>query len=177
MKKTCILWFTGLSGSGKTTIANRLYEFFAKENKSAVILDGDVIRATAHRHLGFTPDDIKKNNELIVNLCMEHKGRYDYVIVPVISPFAESRRYARTMLGEDFIEIYTKASLDNVIKKDVKGLYAKALKGEIKNFIGISEEVPYEEPVNPDVTLDTDIEDVETSVQKVTDYLTAYGRL
>jgi adenylylsulfate kinase len=167
MKNSFVLWFTGLSGSGKTTIADKLYDELVNDGKSAIILDGDKIRSTIHKNLGFTPDDIKKNNELIAKLCLKYNGKYDYILVPIISPFTASRKKAKELIGKNFIEVYVQASLETVIKRDVKGLYNKALRGEIPNFIGISSGVPYEEPFNPDVVLNTEKEDIDTVVKKM----------
>jgi adenylylsulfate kinase len=167
MKKTTVLWFTGLSGSGKSTIAGRFARILKKEGKKVLMLDDDVVRNTLHRHLGFTPEDIRENNELIARMCSDNLGKFDYILVPIISPFADSRKKARELLAGSFFEIYTKASLDVVIKRDVKGLYSRALKGEISNFIGISPEVPYEDPQNPDVVLETDKEELDISVRKL----------
>lgn len=178
--KTLVLWFTGLSGSGKTTIANLVYEKLNQEGKNVKMLDGDVIRGTVHKSLGFTPEDIKENNRLIAQICKENLGRYDYILVPIISPFRESRNFAKKLLSSQFAELYIKASLDTCIKRDVKGLYKKAMEGSIDNFIGVSPRVPYEEPDSPDIIIDTEREDASTGVVKVLEYINkmeiSYGR-
>lgn len=171
MRDSFVLWFTGLSGSGKTTIANGLSAILNSWGKTVIVLDGDVLRNTIHKHLKFTPQDIKKNNELIAKVCVRCKKQYDYVLVPVISPFAESRQKAKDLIGKNFIEIYVKASLDTVIKRDIKGLYSRALRGEIQNFIGIDPYVPYEAPENPDIVLETETEDVNILLKKLINYL------
>jgi len=168
---TKILWFTGLSGSGKTTIADSLKKELESRGKTYCVFDGDDVRERLHKHLGFTPEDIKENNRLIIELCRESLERVDYIIVPVISPFKESRNKAREVFGENFVEIYLNCPLEVCIKRDVKGLYKKALAGEIDNFIGISENVPYEPPDNPEIEIKSVNEKVEESVQKIISFL------
>ena len=125
-KPGIILWFTGLSGAGKSTVAERLLTRLQESNFSVQIIDGDWVRETTHRHLGFTESDIKTNNALIANLCLEERKNSDVVIVPIISPYCQSRKDARKKLHPGFYEIYFSASLDCVIQRDVKGLYAKS---------------------------------------------------
>ncbi len=171
MKNTKILWFTGLSGSGKTTIANELKVKLEQAGKTVMLIDGDTIRDTIHKHLKFTPEDIKENNRLIVSLCKDSVGNYDFIIVSVISPFKKSREFARETLFGHFLEIYIKADLGECIKRDKKGLYKKALDGKIDNFIGISENVPYEEPLKPDILIDTQQDGIALCVNKILEYL------
>ena len=166
-----VLWFTGMSGSGKTTIANRLAEKLGQKGKAVKILDGDVIRNSVHRHLGFAPEDIRENNVLIAKLCLKYKKGHNFVLVPIISPFAESRAKAKEIIGEGFIEVYVKISLAEAIKRDVKGLYEKVLSGGLKNFIGISPNVPYEPPGKPDICIDTEGLAVNDSIELVYNYL------
>ncbi len=167
--KAKILWFTGLSGSGKTTIAELLKIEFEKREKKVKVFDGDVIRNTLHTKLGFSPEDIKENNQLILELCKKEIGNYDFILVPIISPFRESRTLARQSFGNDFIEIFFNCPLEECKRRDVKGLYLKAEKGEIQNFIGIH--VPYEPPENPEITLNTYSESVLDSIKKIIDFL------
>jgi adenylylsulfate kinase len=153
--KTKVLWFTGLSGSGKTTIAE-LVKYKLKNNGNTVqVLDGDEIRRTIHTSLKFTPEDIKKNNKLVSIICKENLGKYDFILVPIISPLRKIREITRKFLYPSYIEIYIKTELEECIKRDVKGLYKKALSGQMKNFIGISPNVPYEEPNNPEIIIET----------------------
>lgn len=167
MRKAKILWFTGLSGSGKSTIADRLAETLENMNFKVLTLDGDNIRNTLNRHLQFTPENIKENNRSIVSLCEKYWTEYDFIIVSVISPFKESREYARVTLSPSFKEIYIRADLQECIRRDVKGLYEKALKGAINNFIGISPRTPYEEPLNPDIVVDTQHESIPDCVNVI----------
>jgi len=166
-----VLWFTGLSGSGKTTIAENLKKKLESISKTVKILDGDDVRETLHKHLGFSPEDIMENNRLISDLCVSTIKDYDFILVPIISPFKESRKKARAQLKDFFTEVYIKCNLDACIKRDVKRHYKKALSGEIENFIGIAKENPYEPPENPELTLDTQLETLEDSIKKILKYL------
>ena len=166
-----VLWFTGLSGSGKSTIASGLSKKLLENNYSVKIIDGDEIRESAHAHLGFSYNDISENNKKIAVICRELLQKFNFILVPIISPFKTSRLNAKKIIGESFVEVYIKSNLKTVINRDVKGLYKKALKGEINNFIGISSNVPYEPPENPNIILDTEIETVKESVQKMNTYL------
>ena len=169
VESTKILWFTGLSGSGKTTLTELLKKEFDKKSKKYVVFDGDEVRKNLHRHLGFTSEDIKENNRLIIELCKEFVGKVDYIIVPIISPFKESRKMARESFGEAFVEIYVNCPYDECKKRDVKGIYAKAERNEINNFIGLH--VPYEPPINPEIELFTYKEDISVCINKILTHL------
>jgi adenylyl-sulfate kinase len=166
-----VLWFTGLSGSGKTTIVDSVVEILKQKGKKIKILDGDDVRAKFHTHLGFSVEDIKENNRLITLMCLEYMDSHDYVFVPIISPFIESRAKAKQMVGEFFKEIHIKCSLDECIRRDVKGHYKKALAGEIENFIGVAKQVPYEPPVNPDLVLDTENKSIKEVISELVSFL------
>jgi adenylyl-sulfate kinase len=161
MKK--VIWFTGLSGSGKSTIALALAENLESQGKSVMVLDADVIRAKQTKHLGFSREDIRENNLFIANLANEESQKAEVVLVPIISPFAEDRLSARSIIGDGFLELFVKTPIEVCVERDVKGLYAKAKDGEITNMIGFSEGSPYEAPSNPDIEVGTDI-DVENIV-------------
>lgn len=169
---TTILWFTGLSGSGKTTIAENLKTRLEQQRKKVEILDGDAVRNTIHKSLGFTPEDIHENNRLLSLLAKEKAKTADIVLLPIISPFREDREKARTLLGKNFVEVFIDTSLQECIKRDVKGHYKKALSGEIKNFIGVAKENPYQPPSNPEIRIETSKMNLEESVQKILQYLT-----
>lgn len=171
MKKALVFWFTGLSGSGKTTIVNEVSKVLSASGKKVKIYDGDTVRAKINKHLTFSPEHIRENNKIIAELCMKDSKSYDYIFVPIISPFSKSRQSARKTIGRNFYLIYAKASLPAVIKRDPKGLYKKALSGEIDNFIGVSVNVPYEEPQDADLVLDTEREDIEVCVKKLINFL------
>lgn len=167
--ETKILWFTGLSGSGKTTVANLLIELLKEKSKSFKVFDGDDVRNKLHRHLGFSEEDIKENNKLILELCNEEFGNVDFILVPIISPFKESREKAREKFKDSFVEVHLDASYEECKGRDVKGLYKKAEEGLIENFIGLH--VPYESPENPEISLKTSIETPEESCNKILEYL------
>ncbi len=166
---TTTLWFTGLSGSGKTTIALALQEQLKAKGKTVEILDGDTIREKLHSNLGFSREDIRTNNRLIAELAKVSPA--DYVLVPIISPYREDRIMAKSIIGNTFLEIFIDCPLQKCIEKDVKSLYRKALQGEITNFIGIAESNPYEPPENPALTLHTSQESLMESVSKVMHFL------
>lgn len=166
---TLVLWFTGLSGSGKTTIALELKKKLEQCGKRVAILDGDTVRETLHQNLGFSREDIRENNRLIAELA--RKSAADVVLVPVISPYRDDRAMVRSMIGKNFIELFVHCPLQECIKKDVKGHYKKALTGEITNFIGIAESNPYEIPLHPEMIVETHQENVAESVEKVLHYI------
>lgn len=170
-KNKKIIWFTGLSGSGKTTLARELYAALEQARFRVKIIDGDVIRKESHQHLGFTSEDIKENNRLVSELCLKMINDFDYLLVTLISPFKESRRYARQLLKEYYVEVYVKAPLEVVIERDVKGYYQKALAGEINNFVGIDKNILYEIPENPEIEVDTTQLNPAQSIQKIIDFL------
>jgi len=173
--KTKVLWFTGLSGSGKSTISEKLLDVLEAKGARILVLDGDAVREKYHKHLGFSPEDIKENNKLILELCLDNisGGNHDYILVPVIAPFLESRKNARSRLGDSYVEVFIDAPVSECIRRDVKGLYAKAVAGEIKNFIGIDPNVPYERPVDPEVHIESMKVGVDDAVLRILKYLTS----
>ena len=166
-----IIWFTGLSGSGKTTLAGALRNELLGFGKTCEILDGDAVRSSLNRHLGFSRADIRENNKLLAELALEKSKKYDFVLVSAISPFREDRAMARSLACKNFIELFVDCSLEKCIERDVKGLYKKALAGEINNFIGVSASNPYEIPENPDFAVKTVIEPMEESLSKLLAFL------
>ncbi len=170
-KKAKVLWFTGLSGSGKTTIALSLKEHLEKRSKKILILDGDSIRSTINRSLGYTKEDIETNNLIVANVVIDNQNNYDYIIVPIISPYKKHRKMVRELISENFHEIYINSSLDKCIERDVKGLYKRALNGELSNMIGISSSDLYETPVNPNLTLNTEELNLEDSIIKILNFI------
>ena len=166
--KGVTIWFTGLSGSGKTTIAQIVYNQLKKEDYKVEILDGDVIRTNLSKGLGFSKVDRDENIKRVGFVC-ELLTRNEVIAIAVcISPYREIRDFNRKYIGS-FVEVYTKCSLEECIKRDPKGNYKKALAGEIKNYTGIDD--PYEEPLNPEVLVETDKENPEQSAKKVLDKL------
>lgn len=171
MKRAKVYWFTGLSGSGKTTIVEGLVKILKSRGKKVKIYDGDAVRAKLNKHLQFTPQDIIENNRIISQLCMDNIYRYDYIFTPIISPFSVSRENARKKIGDSFYLIYVKASLPEAMRRDTKGLYKEAMSGKIKNFIGIDENVPYEAPINADLILDTEHNDAKECISKLLKFI------
>lgn len=163
---TC--WLTGLSGAGKSTIANALSTSLNMLGLNCEILDGDVIRKHLSSDLGFSAKDRETNVLRVAYICGLLNKHGVNVIVALISPCNETRNKVRSSL-DSFIEIYVNCSLDECIRRDTKGLYRKALAGEILEFTGISS--PYNSPENPEITINTNDENIERSVQKILEYL------
>jgi len=152
-QKARTIWFTGLSGSGKSTLADALEKYLAAMGKHTILLDGDNIRMGLNRDLGFSEQDRIENIRRIAEVAKLMNDAGLLVLTSFISPFRRDRRRAREIIGDDFIEVYVSTPLEECIRRDVKGLYASARSGKIKNFTGISS--PYEEPENPEVIVDT----------------------
>lgn len=171
-----VLWFTGLSGAGKSTIAVELERKLMNRGKHAYRLDGDNIRDGLNSDLGFLLTDRKENIRRISETAKLFKDSGMITLVSFISPLRSMREMAKGIIGEDqVVEIYVKASLKTCIDRDTKGLYQKAIDGKIKNFTGISS--PYEEPDCPDLILDTQKNSVSDCVDMVFDYLEANNRI
>jgi adenylylsulfate kinase len=164
MERGFTVWFTGLSCSGKTTVSQRVAEELRKRGLKVEVLDGDVVRTNLSKGLGFSKEDRDTNIKRIGFVCNLLTRNGVVAIGAAISPYRKVREYNRREIG-DFVEVYCKCSLEVCIERDVKGLYKKALAGEISNYTGISD--PYEEPLNPEVVLETDRETEEESVGKV----------
>src|SRR6478736_5271113 len=147
------IWLTGIPASGKTTISILLKDYLQKKNIPVIILDGDEIRKTVSKDLGFSPQDRKEHNRRVIEIAKLLVKNNFTVIIPLISPYRETRELARRELP-NFVEVYVKASLDTCIKRDPKGLYQKAKNGEITNLTGLQS--LYEEPQNPEAILDTE---------------------
>ena len=169
--KNIVIWLTGMSGSGKTTIANGVFADLVNRGLKVKILDGDDIRNNTHTELSFTPKDIRINNDLIVKMCAKLRKDYDCIIVSIISPFLDSRQNAREEIGNGFIEVFVYASIKTLVNRDVKGLYKKALSGDIDNFIGISPTVPYEPPEKQNIHINTEKLTSLEAIDKILNYL------
>lgn len=162
------VWFTGLSGAGKTTICNAVEQALRSQGLKVEVLDGDVVRENLTKGLGFSKADRDENIRRI-GFVSNLLTRNDVVVlVAAISPYRELRDEQRARIG-DFVEVFVNAPLAVCEQRDVKGLYAKARSGEIKQFTGISD--PYEHPLNPDVECRTDLESLNESTTKVLDLL------
>jgi adenylyl-sulfate kinase len=162
------LWFTGLSGAGKSTLSHALSEILRGRGHNVEILDGDEVRENLSKGLGFSREDRDTNIRRIGYVCHLLARNGVIAMSAAISPYRSVRDENRTRIG-DFIEVFVKCPLPVLVQRDVKGLYKKALAGEIKNFTGVSD--PYEEPLSPEIVVETDRERLEESAQKVIRYL------
>jgi adenylylsulfate kinase len=167
-ERGAVIWFTGLSGSGKTTIAHQVEEKLLESGVPVEILDGDVVRENLSKGLGFSKEDRDINIRRIAFVAHLLQRNGVFILTAAISPYRAIREEARSMI-KDFVEVYAEAPLEVCEQRDVKGLYAKARAGEIKGFTGVDD--PYEPPPRPEVTCKTDQETVEESAQKVLDKL------
>jgi adenylyl-sulfate kinase len=169
------VWFTGLSGAGKTTIADAIEPILRERGITKLEkLDGDVVRTHLSKGLGFSKEDRDTNIRRIGWVAEVLTRNGVCVLASAISPYREIRDEVRANIG-NFVEVYVKCSIEELTRRDVKGLYEKALKGEIANFTGVSD--PYEAPLNPDVTVDSETEDLQESVAKVLGKLESLGYL
>ena len=160
------LWFTGLSGSGKSTVAIALEKKLSSKGVLCRIIDGDNVRCGLNAGLGFSPQDRKENIRRIAEVCKLFTQTGIVTLATFISPTREIRGMARDIIGEeDFMEVFIATPLEECEKRDVKGLYARARKGEIKEFTGIS--APFEEPEDPAVRIDTSRLSLEESVRRI----------
>ena len=164
MSDGCAIWLTGLPASGKTTIALVLAEHLRAQGRSVETLDGDEIRLGLSADLGFSAEDRQQHNRRVIFVSKLLVRNGITVVIPLISPYRETRDYARSEL-ENFVEIYVKCPVEECIRRDPKGLYAKALRGEIKNFTGLDD--PYEEPLSPELTVMTHRLSVEECVDRI----------
>ena len=164
MMEGCVVWLTGLPCSGKTTISIALAEMLRGLGLRVEVLDGDEVRRSLSAGLGYSAEDRQEHNRRVIYVSKLLMRNGVVVIVPLISPYRKTRDYARQELGR-FLEVYVKCPIEECIRRDVKGHYAKALRGEIDNFTGVSD--PYEEPIDSEVTVHTDRETIDESVEKI----------
>lgn len=175
-QKPCLLWFTGLSGSGKSTIAGALESALFKRGQHTYLLDGDNVRHGLCRDLGFSDQDRIENIRRVGEVAKLMADAGLIVLSAFISPFISERQAVRELFEQgEFIEVHMATSLAVCESRDPKGLYQKARAGEIKNFTGISSE--YQAPVNPELVIDTDNQSVEQSVDSIISYLEQRGFL
>ena len=177
MSEGLTLWFTGLSGAGKTTIAEIVGAELERRGLAVEYLDGDIVRTHLSKGLGFSKEDRDTNIERIGWVASRLTRHGAAVLVSAISPYEETRRKARAMVEEfgPFIEVYVEASVEECARRDVKGLYEKAFAGEIKEFTGVSD--PYEPPSNPELVLHTEQDSPEQDAQLVLGKLEEMGLL
>jgi len=165
-----VLWFTGLSGSGKSTVANALAQVLFDQEIRNFVLDGDNIRNGLNRDLSFSDKDRSENIRRISEVSKLFVENGTVVLTAFISPFIQDREMAKKIISkEEFIEIFVSCPIDECEKRDPKGLYSKARKGEISDFTGIDS--PYEEPVSPALTIHTNEQNVSESVESILNYL------
>ena len=175
MSKGFTLWFTGLSGAGKTTIAEIVGPELELRGLAVEYLDGDVVRTHLSKGLGFSKEDRDTNIERIGWVASRLTRHGAAVLVSAISPYEETRQKARELVEEHgtFVEVFVATSVEECARRDVKGLYEKAFSGEIKEFTGVSD--PYEEPSNPELRIDTEAHEPEESAQIVVEKLAELG--
>jgi adenylylsulfate kinase len=172
--KAVVLWFTGLSGSGKSTLAHAVENALFEQGVRTYVLDGDNIRHGLNKNLGFSPEDRAENIRRIGEVAKLFIDAGVLAMTAFISPYREDRDKAREIAGEgNFVEVYVKADLEVCESRDPKGLYKKARAGQIPEFTGIS--APYEEPLSPEIVVDTGKESLEECAHKVLGYLRDKG--
>ncbi|MEJ7142719.1 adenylyl-sulfate kinase [Staphylococcus capitis] len=168
--KSAVIWFTGLSGSGKSTVSVALEKALFNEGKQTYRLDGDNVRHGLNKNLGFSPEDRTENIRRIGEVAKLMVDAGSITVTAFISPYKQDRDNVRAILEDDeFIEVYTKCSVEECENRDPKGLYKKARSGEIPEFTAIS--APYEAPDHPEIILDTEHESINQSVDRVIQYL------
>ncbi len=167
-KKGLVFWLTGLPCSGKTTISKKLKKYLKNKSESVQRLDGDILRKTISKDLGFSKKDRIKNIHRVAYLAKILADNGVNVIVALISPYQKSRDFARKVCP-NFIEIYVKCSIEECKRRDIKGMYEKALKGKIIDFTGVQDS--YEEPQNPEITIDTEKLSTEDDLKIIINYL------
>jgi adenylylsulfate kinase len=163
------LWFTGLSGAGKSTIAEVVVDELRRRGHRVELLDGDEVRQNLSKGLGFSKEDRDTNIRRIGWVAAVLARNGVVAVTAAISPYRDIRDEARQMMGERFIEAYVKASVETCEQRDVKGLYAKARSGEIKEFTGVSD--PYEPPESPELVIETEQQSPEESARQILAYL------
>lgn len=173
-KRGFTLWFTGLPCSGKSAVADRVAEILRGKGLRVERLDGDIVRQDLTRDLGFSKEDRDENIRRVTFVAKLLTRNGVAVLTSFISPYRDVRARSRREIG-NFIEVYARCALEECIRRDVKGMYQKAIRGEIKEFTGISD--PYEEPENPEILLQTDKETPEESVAVVIKRLEELGYL
>lgn len=166
-QKGAVVWLYGMSGSGKSTIANAAEKVLHQQGRMTTILDGDNLRTGLNQHLGFSDDDRRENIRRVAHVAKILAQQGILTLVSVITPRQELRDLARDIIGSDYYEVFVKASYDLCEKRDVKGLYAKAATGEIENFTG--KDSQFEEPTKPDLIIETEGQEVADSVTTLLD--------
>ena len=169
MGRGCVIWLTGLPGSGKSTITRIVENELRRKGINVEVLDGDEVRKNLSPELGFSKQDRETHARRVVYISKLLSRNNVVTLVALISPYREFRRYARETIGKDFVEVWVKASIETCRKRDPKGLYKKAQEGSITNMTG--HHVPYEPPLNPEMVIDTESEAPEASAKRVIDFV------
>ncbi len=164
-QRACTIWMSGLSGAGKSTIANLLEKRLYQMGKKTMLLDGDNVRMGLNRNLGFSDEDREENIRRIAEVARLMNDAGLIVITAFISPYRQDRRNARQIIGKEFREVYISTPIEECERRDVKGLYRAAREGKIEHFTGITS--PYEIPEHPDAVVDTTNMDVELCVDQI----------
>ena len=161
-----VVWFTGLSGSGKSSLANRLEKLLYEQQIRSFVLDGDSLRKGVNKNLGFSAEDREENLRIAAEVAKILVASGSLVLASFIAPMQRNRNLIKEIIGEhDYIEVFVNTSLEECERRDVKGLYKKARAGEIKNFTGI--DAPYENPVNPDIEINTEKESLDEATHRI----------
>jgi adenylylsulfate kinase len=166
------IWFTGLPCCGKTTIADQVALVLTQKKYTVQRLDGDIVRQDITSSLGFSKKDRDENIKRVTSIAKKLTQKNVVVLASFVSPYKKQRRNARNEIKK-FVEVYVRCPVEICMKRDVKGMYQKALEGKIKHFTGVDD--PYEEPEHPDLILDTETESVEDSVKKVVQIIRELG--
>jgi adenylylsulfate kinase len=172
-EKGCVIWLTGLPGSGKTTTARTLEGELRHKGLRVEVLDGDEMRRTISSELGFTKQDRETHARRVTYISQLLCRNGIIAIVALISPYRSFREYARNYIGQNFVEVWVNCSMQTCIRRDPKGLYKKAQEGKILNVTGLQD--PYEPPINPEVVLDTEKESPQDCAEKIATYLKRTG--
>lgn len=171
MNKGLVFWFTGLSGAGKTTLAQTARDALAAMGRSVMLLDGDGLRPILSADLGFGRADVLENNTRVARHCAQHRYEADILLVPIISPYVDGRAAARAVLTPGFFLVHVRADLQTVMGRDPKGLYRRAQAGEIPDMIGYSPDTPYEPPADADLTVDTTALPPQSAAQRLVTFI------
>jgi adenylylsulfate kinase len=162
-----VIWFTGMSGAGKSTLTSGLYKDLTESKFTVLILDGDAVRQKKNMTNAFTKESILENNYSIIQECLKNINKYEFILVSVISPYEETRQFARNKLGTNaYLEVFVNCSIDELVRRDTKGLYEKALNKKIE-LIGFSKKLIYQKPKLSDVVLNTDQQDIHVCLKVI----------
>ncbi|MEM2759218.1 MAG: adenylyl-sulfate kinase [Nitrososphaerales archaeon] len=170
-----VIWLTGLPASGKTTHAYKLSETLQKKNLSVEVFDGDELRSWLSPEAGYVREDRERHIKRVAHISQILSRNGVITIVSLVSPYASTRAYARQLIGKFFIEVYLQCSLQTCMNRDTKGLYRNALQGKINNMTGIQD--TYEEPNNPEITLNTELYSIEQNSKKMLENLRTFINL